>query len=98
VPVLASSYAFDASFSKKAVQNRPLIRQIQPIQFPGRLEAINTPTTGKEKKGKIITNLPTISASWEGAAIKVRMANTTATANIATVRPASDQASQVAVR
>jgi hypothetical protein len=46
----------------------------------------------------MIANLPAVSASWEGSAIKVRMANTTATANVATVRPASDQASQVAVR
>jgi hypothetical protein len=36
----------------KDIQNRPEMRQIQPIGFLGRLEAIRPPTMGKARKGR----------------------------------------------
>src|SRR5918995_4040361 len=51
VPVVASWYALCCSPKTIHIQKRPVIRQIQPIGFPGRLEAIRTPTIGKDRKG-----------------------------------------------
>jgi hypothetical protein len=38
-----------------SIQNRPAARQIQPMGFWERLEAIRAPTSGKARKGKKIT-------------------------------------------
>src|SRR5215204_4549607 len=51
------------------IQNKPAARQIQPIGFSGRLEAIRAPTRGKARKGKKINRLlkgPAVPQSLEG--------------------------------
>src|SRR5688572_8648118 len=38
-----------------SIHKKPAVRQIQPIGFWGRLEAVRAPTRGKARKGKKIT-------------------------------------------
>ena len=63
LPVVASSYAWDASPRAKDIQNRPATRQIQPIGFSGRFDAIRAPTIGKARKGTYVNSLPMGSAA-----------------------------------
>src|SRR5918998_2511470 len=88
-----------------SIHKKPAVRQIQPIGFWGRLEAIRAPTRGKAKKGKKITRPPisppvphVLGDRVAGAPYKDMMVSTTLAKNMATERPASDQASQEAVR
>src|SRR5215210_7501562 len=87
------------------IQNRPAARQIQPIGFSGRLEAIRAPTSGKARKGKKITSPlrgPAVPQSLEvegcvaAPTDKDERASTAPITNMATERPASDHASQTA--
>src|SRR5215210_7903322 len=87
------------------IQNRPAARQIQPIGFSGRLEAIRAPTRGKARKGKKITSelrapaVPQVLAvEGCGAAptYKDETVSAAPTTNMATERAASDHASQAA--
>src|SRR5919202_5728014 len=84
---------------KMSVQMRPTAKQIQPTEFLGCLEAIRAPTRGKAKKEtKINSSLrapPVLGASCDEWARKY---STTLARNMATQRPASDQASQEAAR
>src|SRR3712207_3857353 len=79
----------------------PLAKQIQPMVFLGCLEAIRAPTMGKARKGsqKIRMALsPPVPHLLGTYTDRVGMYNATIAANRASERPASDQASQVAVR
>jgi len=88
-----------------SIQNRPAIRQIQPIGLPGRLEEIRAPTRGKARKGKKI-NRPlrspevpqSLGACVTGPAYKEETVSATLIKNIATERAASDHASHEAAR
>src|SRR5918997_3957026 len=87
-----------------SVHKKPAVRQIQPIGFWGRLEAIRAPTRGKARKGKKIIRPPmsppvphVLGVRVAGAAYKDMMVSTPLAKNMATERPASDQASQAAV-
>jgi hypothetical protein len=86
------------------IQKRLAARQIQPIGFSGRLEAIRAPTRGKARKGKKITSelrapaVPQVLAvEGCGAAptYKDDTVSAAPTTNMATERAASDHASQV---
>jgi hypothetical protein len=88
-----------------SIQKRPAARQIQPIGFWGRLEAIRAPTKGKARKGKKITRPPmsppvphVLGDRVAGAPYKDMMVSATLAKNMAIDRPASDQASQAAAR
>src|SRR4028119_2363240 len=88
-----------------SIQKRPAARQIQPIGFWGRLEAIRAPTRGKARKGKKITRPPmsppvphVLGDRVAGAPYKDMMVSAALAKNMATERPASDQASQEAAR
>src|SRR5215211_3084022 len=85
------------------IQKRPAARQIQPIGFSGRLEAIRAPTRGKARKGKKITSPlrgPAVPQSLEGGVATPTYKDDTVSAapakNMATERAASDHASQTA--
>jgi hypothetical protein len=87
------------------IQKSPAARQIQPIGFSGRLEAIRAPTRGKARKGEKINRPlrgPAVPQSLEGEGCvaaptdKDETVSATPTTNIATERPASDHASQAA--
>jgi hypothetical protein len=87
------------------IQNKPAARQIQPIGFSGRLEAIRAPTRGKARKGKKINRLlkgPAVPQSLEGCVAgpmyKDETVSTAPAKNMATERAASDHASQEAAR
>jgi len=87
------------------IQNRPAARQIQPIGFSGRLEAIRAPTRGKARKGKKITRplrdpaVPHV-LEVEGCVAaptdRDERVSAAPTMNMATERAASDHASRVA--
>src|SRR5215210_2856928 len=89
-----------------SVQKRPATRQIQPIGFSGRLEAIRAPTIVKARKGARINRLPMAPPepqSLEGCATgavtyKDKMVSMAPATNMAPERPASDQASQETAR
>src|SRR5215213_5771763 len=84
---------------KMSVQNRPMTRQIQPTGFLGCLEAIRAPTMGKARKETKINSSPRVSPVLVGSCDeRVRTCSTTLARNMATQRPASDQASQEAAR
>src|SRR5215204_2244438 len=84
---------------KMSVQNRPTARQIQPTGFLGCLEAIRTPTTGKARKETKTNSSPRVSPVLVGPREeKARTCSKPLATNIATYRPASDQASQKAKR
>src|SRR5918998_2074438 len=79
----------------------PMDRQIQPIGFLGRLDAIRAPTTGKVRKGSREINSPLSPPVPQELGTSTDLAgmyNAIVAANRANERPASDQASQVAVR
>jgi hypothetical protein len=87
------------------IQNKPAARQIQPIGFSGRLEAIRAPTRGKARKGKKINRLlkgPAVPQSLEGCVAgpmyKDETVSTAPAKNMATERAASDHVSQEAAR
>src|SRR5829696_2022340 len=88
-----------------SIQNRPETRQIQPIGFSGRLEAIRAPTRGKARKGRKISREPRgpavpQSLEVEGCVVAPTYnddtVSTAPTTNMAIEKPASDHASQVA--
>src|SRR5215203_3637328 len=89
-----------------SVQKRPATRQIQPIGFSGRLEAIRAPTIVKARKGAWINRLPMAPPepqSLEGCAAgavtyKDKMVSMVPATNMVPERPASDQASQEEAR
>src|SRR5215210_1420570 len=85
------------SSRKVSIQKRPTARQIQPTGFLGCLEAIRAPTMGKARKEpKINSPLrapPVLVGSCDEWA---RTYSTGLARNMATQRPASDQASQEA--
>src|SRR5919205_613227 len=70
-----------------SVQKRPATRQIQPIGFSGRLEAIRAPMAPPEPQS--------LEGCAAGAvAYKDKMVSMAPATNMAPERPASDQASQ----
>src|SRR5919107_4011872 len=86
-----------------SIQKSPAARQIQPIGFWGRLEAIRAPTKGKARKGKKITSPPmsppvphVLGDRDAGTPYKDMMVSATLAKNMATERLASNQASQAA--
>jgi hypothetical protein len=88
-----------------SIHKKPAVRQIQPIGFKGRLEAIRAPTRGKARKGRKITRPPmsppvphVLGDRVAGASYKDMMVSATLAKNMATERPASDQASREAAR
>src|SRR5919112_319816 len=89
-----------------SVQKRPATRQIQPIGFSGRLEAIRAPTIVKVRKGASINRPPMAPPepqSLEGCAAGAvtyndKMVSMAPATNMAPERPASDQASHEAAR
>ena len=88
-----------------SIHKKPAVRQIQPIGFWGRLEAIRAPTRGKARKGKKITRplmgpaVPhVLGGRVAGASSTDMMVSATLAKNMATERPASDQASQEEAR
>src|SRR5918997_1448218 len=88
-----------------SIQKKPAVRQIQPMGFWGRLEAIRAPTRGKARKGKKISRPPmsppvphVLGGRVAGAAYKDMMVSATLAKYMATERPASDQPTQAAVR
>ncbi len=79
------------------IHKRPSARQIQPIGFWGRLEAIRAPTTGKARRDKKISVLPTVPTVTQAPGDRADLRSTSSAApamNIAKDRPASDHASQ----
>src|SRR5215211_1080390 len=84
------------------VHTKPSARQIQPMGFMGRLEAIRAPTRGKARKGTKNNSSPRASlvtlllgtscAEW------ARTFSAPLATNMARERPASDHASQKAAR
>src|SRR5918998_4114291 len=84
-----------------SIQKVPTARQIQPIGFSGRLDAIRAPTTGKARKESREINWPLSPPVPQGLGTCMDLAgmyNAIVAANRANERPARDQASQVAVR
>src|ERR671927_640275 len=83
------------------IHNKPSARQIQPMGFSGRLEAIRAPTTGKARKGskkrKMLVR-PPVPQELGGCTDRVIKYNTTVATNITAESAPSDHASQVAVR
>jgi len=76
-----------------------MAKQIQPIEFSGRLEPIRAPTMGKARKGstKMITTLtPPVPQVLGGCKDRVRIYNAMVAAAKTSEKPASDQASQEA--
>src|SRR5215218_4244915 len=89
-----------------SVQKRPATRQIQPIGFSERLEAIRAPTIVKARNGARINRSPMAPPepqSLEGCAAgavtsRDKMVSMAPATNMAPERPASDQANQEATR
>src|SRR5215210_9401054 len=83
------------------VHNRPSARQIQPMGFRGRPEAISAPTTGKAKTGTEVNMSMTVTLSPKvlgSRAERARKNSAMLAKNMAPQRPASDQASQGTAR
>src|SRR5215207_7089969 len=79
---------------KMSIQKRPMARQIQPTGFLGCLEAIRAPTMGKARKvTKINSSLRAPLVVGASCDERARTNSTTLARNMATERPASDQAS-----
>jgi hypothetical protein len=79
----------------------PAARQIQPMGFPGRLEAIRAPTIGKGRKGNIAHNgvlMPPVPQLRGCRTGRVAICRATATRNKTTQSSASDQASHEMAR
>src|SRR5215213_7636036 len=89
-----------------SVQKRPATKQIQPMGFSGRLEAIRAPTIVKARKGARINRLPmappepqSLESCAAGAvSYKDKMVSMAPATNMAPERQASDQASQEEAR
>src|SRR5215208_2155080 len=89
-----------------SVQKRPATKQIQPMGFSGRLEAIRAPTIVKARKGARINRLPmappepqSLESCAAGAVTyKDKMVSMAPATNMAPERQASDQASQEEAR
>src|SRR5829696_9598625 len=84
-----------------SIQKMPAARQIQPIGFPGRLEAIRAPTMGKARKGSMKTSTalsPPVPQVLGGCTDRVATYRATDAAQRTSERPASNQASQEAIR
>src|SRR5687767_2376290 len=85
-----------------SIHNSPTARQIQPMEFVGRLAAIRAPTKGKARKGSMKTNTmlkPPVPQVIGGCADRGRITyNATFATNMTSERVASDQASQEAAR
>src|SRR5918997_5978636 len=83
---------------------RPSARQIQPTGFRGRLEAIRAPTTGKARKDTKTSRSSAIPLLLAGSQLlgtwtdRPRTNSATFAADMASVRQASDHASQAAAR
>ena len=83
------------------IQMMPTVRQIQPMGFFGRLEAIRAPTRGKARKGntKMSTPLsPPVPQLLGGCTDLVATYTTMLAAHRRSERPASDHASQEGAR
>src|SRR5215217_898415 len=83
-----------------SAHSKPSARQIQPMGFRGRLDAIRAPMTGKtEKDMKSATSpmvlAPRLLGTWEDRA---RTNSATVATTMVSVRPARAHASQLAVR
>src|SRR5215208_586216 len=79
----------------------PVARQIQPMGFVGRLEAIRAPTMGKGRRGSIAHNgvlMPPVPQLIGGRTGRVTICKARAARNKATERAASDQASHEVAR
>src|SRR5215210_641447 len=85
-----------------SIHKSPTAKQIQPMAFVGRLEAIKAPTKGKARKGSMKTNTilkPPVPQVIGGCADRGRMTyNVTFATNMISGRVASNQASHEAVR
>ena len=84
-----------------SIHNKPSVRQIQPMGFSGRLEAIRAPTIGKARKGTKISRaltIPPVPQVLGTCADRAATYSATLAKNMASDKPASDQASQAAVR
>src|SRR5918997_4922001 len=82
-----------------SIQKKPAARHIQPIGFPGRLEAIRAPTIGKARKGtKINRSSRVLLVPGASCAKRARTCSGMLAKNMATQRAASDQASQAEAR
>jgi hypothetical protein len=82
-----------------SIQKKPAARQIQPMGFLECLEAMRAQTTGKARKGMKINRSPRASPVpplGASCAERARIYSGTLAMNMATERPASDQASQEA--
>jgi hypothetical protein len=85
-----------------SVQKRPASKQIQPIGFSGRLEAIKAPTKVKVRKGARINRLPMAPPepqsleSWAAGAVtyKDKMVKMAPATNMAPEERPRNQASQ----
>src|SRR5215204_1709978 len=85
----------------KNIHKRPSARRIQPIALRGRLEAIRAPTSGKIRKITPPKRSPTVRFASQllgMCAERASTSNGTLATNMATERPASDQASKKAAR
>src|SRR5215217_1400888 len=83
------------------VHNRPSARQIQPMGFRGRPEAISAPTTGKAKTGTEVNMSMTVMLSPKvlgSRTERARTKNATLAKNMSIESAASDQASHAAER
>src|SRR5215203_6918816 len=85
-----------------SIHKSPTARQIQPMAFVGRLEAIRAPTKGKARKGTMKTNTmlkPPVPQVIGGCSDRGRMTySVTFATNMPSERVPSDQASQEAAR
>src|SRR5918997_2443887 len=84
-----------------SIQKVPTARQIQPIGFSGRLDAIRAPTTGKARKESREITWPLSPPVPQGLGTCMDLAgmyNAIVAANMANERPARDQASKAEVR
>src|SRR5215210_6948951 len=84
-----------------SIHAMPATRQIQPMGFPGRLEAIRAPTMGKGRKGAIAHNgvlMPPVPQLIGGRTGRVAICKARAARNKAKERAASDQASHEVAR
>src|SRR5918997_2266963 len=83
------------------IQKMPTAKQIQPMGFSGRLEAIRAPTKGKARKGRTRTSTalsPPVPQLVGGCKDRVATYNTMLAAHRSSERAASDHANQAAVR
>jgi hypothetical protein len=80
-----------------SIQKMPTARQIQPIGFSVRLDAIRAPTTGKARKGSRKSNSPLSPPVPQGLGTSTDLAgiyNAMLATNMANERPARNQAGQ----